>query len=59
MLRGGDYACLVERSSQTARRSNEAQLRTRDLPESKQHRKTRTTLQHMAIVQCIQEKMMI
>ena len=28
----GDYACLVERSSQTARRSNDAQLQTRDLP---------------------------
>ena len=40
----GDYACLVERSSQTARRSNDAQLRTRDLPESKQHRKAKTTI---------------
>ena len=40
----GDYACLVERRSQTARRSNDAQLRTRDLPESKQHRKAKTTI---------------
>ena len=40
----GDYACLDERSSQTARRSKEAQLRTRDLPESKQHRKTEATI---------------
>ena len=40
----GDYACLVERSSQTARRSNGAQPRTRDLPESKQHRKAETTI---------------
>ena len=40
----GDYACLVERRSQTARRSNDAQLRTHDLPESKQHRKAKTTI---------------
>ena len=46
MLRGGDYACLVERSSQTARRSNDAQLRTRDLLESKQHRKAKQQSTH-------------
>ena len=40
----GDYACLVERSSQTARWSNDAQLQTRDLPESKQHRKAKITI---------------
>ena len=44
MLRGGITLALLIRSSRTARRSNDAQLRTRDLPESKQHRKAKTTI---------------
>ena len=36
----GDYACLAERMSQAARRSNDAQLRTRDLPVHKTREET-------------------